>query len=298
MSNPALEKIERERRFAQIVMNVFADHNIAVVVDPNTLHFKCPFVQEFSSNGGQVSAAIIDHMFPKESEEIFFHYTSANSFENILKEKQLRLYSLDKWFNSTAGEIVTFARKYGLDGIFETTDGKQYLRTVAEDLFYLSLTDPSATNELVMWDWFAQNGTGARLRLRVRLREEHMHRSELRKTRYEGDPSNLLDAINQSLLSEKFKPFMPWTISRAAAFFLRDEVAIESEKRLLYKHFPSNPDLRVSDGKYDYWPLPLQQANGVADVGLVSVSFGPSADEKALQSILDISSFAGIDVEP
>ena len=295
--NPTLQALDLRKQFAQIMTDVFSAQRITLKVDANDLIMGTTFAREISSNDSAISKAVIDHMFPHELAGEFHHYTRPEGFESILNEGALRLYTLDKWSGFTAGEIVTFAKKYGLKGVFQTIDGKQYLRTLAEDLFYLSLTRPDGKNEAFMWDSFASQGKGARLRLRIRLDNKHFPSGELRTVRYESQPRNLLEEMNRALSAKGFVPFMPWSISRAAAFYLRDELTIEDEVRLLYKYFPGNGDLRTSSGKYAYWPLPLKQTSNVASVELVSVAFGARADSNVLRAALAKSQFNDLKIE-
>ena len=196
-------------------------------------------------------------------------------------------------------EFTTFAREHKLAGYLRCGQHgylRPYYRQLAKDLFYCSLTRPGIGNEHKMFRVFADEGRGVRLRFRLTPAA-----AELRPIRYQQrSRPTLLRELNETLVQRGSVPFIPWTLSKIGVFYLPLGYAIEDESRLLIKRYAelqgTNMDASQSDGRYEYWPLPINAANGWCQIELLQVTPGPMCDRSLVNQILASSRFAGLPV--
>jgi hypothetical protein len=240
-------------------------------------------------------------MYPHEPGGEFFHYTGPDAFKGIAANGVLWLAHLLKRIKEH--EISTHAGQHGYTGYTDESKRSAYVKTLAKDLFYTSVTPTSATNDRRMWSDFAGRGAGVRLRLRIEVDRDRQH-GEMRKIRYLAPGAKtLLNLINDALIAAGFPEFLPWTTSKIGAFCLPDAVyGDEYEVRLLYKfhqdvvaHPGKDPrDLREDNGLFEYWKLPLGQVNDIASVTLLGIEAGPNADMAEIRRIVAGSAFSGM----
>jgi hypothetical protein len=95
------------------------------------------------------------------------------------------------------GEFFTFARLQGWRGFLDEPQNLPEAQKSGADLFYTSLTRLTARNEAYMWDEFADQGQGVRLRFRVattgrmgQLRAIQYHRAGWRASKCAHDPTH------------------------------------------------------------------------------------------------------------
>jgi hypothetical protein len=61
--------------------------------------------------------------------------------------------------------------------------------------------------------------------------------------------------------------------------------------RLLLKRFAGAPNSVQSDGKYEYWSVPIGQANQYCSIDLVEIAVGPDGDRKQVQHAIKGTAF-------
>ena len=302
-SRLALHRGRHQRRppDSAVVTNVFQDvlgrHALAGVFDPHAVHIRPRFICEFTGSH-ELSNAVLDSMFPRDAGPVELeHFTSLDGFRGIVSSGELRLYSVSKRLEEH--EFTTFAREHRLAGYLRCGQHgyvRPYYRQLAKDLFYCSLTRPGAGNESHMFRAFADHGRGVRLRLRVMPGA-----AELRSIRYQqlGRPT-LLRELNEALVERRSVPFVPWTLSKIGVFYLPLGYATEDESRLLIKRYVeyrgTDMDVARSDGRFEYWPLPIGIPNRWCLIELVQVTPGPTCDLALVNRTLAASRFHGVPI--
>jgi hypothetical protein len=132
-----------------------------------------------------------------------------------------------------------------------------------------------------MWNVFAEQGTGVRLKLRLRPQQ-----ADMRGIQYAQTSRTLLNRINDALTWEKQPPFVPWTVSQIGGFYLPSNLNVEDEVRLMMKRHKDGPDVTRSDGQYDYWPVPIGAENPVCMIDVTGIECGPNADRAGVAAAI------------
>jgi hypothetical protein len=156
---------------------------------------------------------------------------------SIASSCELRLYSVSKRINE--GEPDTFARKHGLKGYFHSSGGPPFYKELAHDIFYIFFARPGGANEDELWNVFAEQGRGVRLKFVV-----NPIAAELRPIQSEQPGTTLLNELNQALESAGEPPFIPRTLSRTGAFYLPCIFRREDELRLMLKRHANGATMR------------------------------------------------------
>lgn len=290
---------ERPRRAAAIIAAAARDAGHHISVDPEKLTVASEFITE-TTGSRALSDWICDQMYPCEPGGEFFHYTGLDAFKGIAANGVLWLAHLLKRIEED--EISTHADQHGYTGYTDESKKAAYVKSLAKDLFYTSVTPVGATNQRQMWLGFAEGGAGVRLRLRIEV-DQGRQNGELRKIQYlVPGAKTLLNRINEELNMAGFPQFLPWTTSKIGAFCLpKGDYGSEYEVRLLYKfhqdvvvHAGRDPrDLRQDNGRFEYWELPIGQPNSIASVKLLGIEVGPNADMAEVCRIA-AASFPGV----
>ena len=274
---------------------VLGRYGLAGAFDPHAIHIRPRFICEFTGSH-DLSDAVLDSMFPRHSGPVELeHFTSLDGFRGIVGSGELRLYSVVKRLKEH--EFTTFAREHRLAGYLRCGQHgyvRPYYRELAKDLFYCSLTRPGAGNESHMFQVFADHGRGVRLRLKVITGA-----AELRHIRYQRrSRPTLLRELNDALVQRGSVPFVPWTLSKIGVFYLPLGYATEDELRLLIKRHieyrGTGADATRSDGRFEYWPLPIGVPNKWCSIELVQVTPGPACDPALVNQALAVSRFRGV----
>jgi hypothetical protein len=201
----------------------------------------------------------------------------------------LRLYAVRKRFGE--GELMTFAGAHGLKGYLDSSQGPPFIEALSDNLFYTSFTRLPPKNPLLMWGHFAERN-GVRLHFRIVPKV-----AELRPIRYEQrSTKTLLNNINDALSREGLPPFLPWTTSRIIAFNLPSTFEDEDEVRLLIKRYEEAPTPVCSDGKFNYWAVPIGVENGVCKLDIVEIHLAPDAVRSEIEGAISGTAFAGVPV--
>jgi hypothetical protein len=293
--NPTILAAQRRQIAAETIMGVLAAEGLQVQINPGDLLIRPTLIWPATEIRGPISEAIYGNIFPVEPAGDFFHYTKLPVFESIVSTGEFRLYSLRKRMQlAWEGEFFTFA---GLQGWRGYLDERQHLQLPEDqksgaDLFYTSLTRLTAGNEAYMWDEFADEGRGVRLRLRIGTGGR---KDQLRAIQYHRPiEQTLLQTINQALAVDQLPPLLPEASYRMSAYSLPKFLDDETEVRLLHMHSRGQIDTRQNDGSWDYWPVQIGAPNQVADISLIGVEAGPDADLDKVRKIIQASAFAGV----
>lgn len=288
MSQPwVLEDIERRRKAGQLMQQVLANHGLNLQNFHDVIHVQDSFIVEHTDKPVDLSKAILDHMFPSEpSPSTLYHYTDLSGLAGIASSAELHLFPIRKRIDE-GGELKAFAQTHGLEGYFNSDEGAPFYKELSNDLFYASMTRIPPKDPFLMWSAFS-SGTGVRLEFEVGAKA-----AQLRPIRYEQKGAvTLLADINTVLKAHQMPPFVPYTISQIGAFYLSSLVSAEDEVRLLVKRYKEGPDLTCSNGKYNYWPLPIGSMNEYCDLTLKGIHVAPGGELSAVASATAGTKFA------
>jgi hypothetical protein len=267
---PIILSTERRKAVETIFDPILSEFGLRNAFDVREIQIRDKVIVENIGNKNKLSNAVLDCMFPKESASgELFHYTTPAGLRGIASSGELRLYPILKRIGQ--GELDTFAIRHKLDGYLKGP-GKPYFEELSKDLFYTSLARPGGGDEGYMWNVFADQGSGVRLKLR--LAPQH---ADLRSIQYEKASRTLLNQLNDALAAETQPPFLPWTISRIGAFYLPSLLNVESELRLMMKRYEDGRDDTKSDGTYEYWPVPIGKQNDICNIDLIEIEPGAHA---------------------
>jgi hypothetical protein len=210
--------IAQQNAVEAILDPILSNSGIRGAFDAREIHISDQVIVENTGNKNRFSSAILDCMFPKENAPAeLLHYTKMGGLRGIAASGELRLYPILKRIGQ--GELDAFAITHKLDGYLRGP-GRPYYVDLSQDLFYVSLARPGAANEPYMWNVFAEQGKGVRLKLRLTPQQ-----ADLRGIQYAQASRTLLNRINDALTWEKQPPFLPWTISRIGGFYLPSNLA-------------------------------------------------------------------------
>lgn len=108
---------------------------------------------------------ILNNYFKQNDSKEYHHFTTIESFESIVKDEKLWLFTVSKRFSED--EFISFYAAHNMTG-YETrknSKGQTLTEEFVGDTFYMSFTNeniqPNALK--MMWDYFAENGTGVKL---------------------------------------------------------------------------------------------------------------------------------------
>jgi len=289
VEHPTLLKIERRNKIAGILRGCLKPYDLQGVVNETELEVGERSVTEKTGNR-RVSFAILDTTFPREPTPCdLYHYTTIASLRSIASTGQLRLYAVRKRVGQS--ELDAFAKAHGLEGYLDATQGPPFYKELSDNLFYISLTRVPPKNPSLMWGVFAA-GTGVRLQFRIAPKPA----AELRPIYYKDSKITLLNKINKELASEGLPVFVPWTLSRIGVFYLPLTLRTEDEVRLVIKRYKDGPNQVLSDGEFNYWPLPIGVDNDFCRVDFVGLHAAPSADRAQIEAAIADTAFAKIPV--
>ena len=274
---PAILAFDQRKKIGRIFNSVLSQYGFAEHFDEANLTLSENVIVEHTGSR-TLSNAILDSMFPKEPCPCeLFHYTKLASLKSIAATGELRLYWTRKRIDQ--GELSTFAIKHGLKGYLDQSAGAAFYKTLSDDLFYISLTQPGGGDETDLWNVFAEGGRGVRLKMLV-----NPSRAELRAIQYEACADTLLSKLNAALASEGEPLFVPWSLSKIGAFYLPSTLHREDEVRLLIKKYAGGRDESKADGSNRYWALPIGSNNDFCQIELREIHLGPIASRQDVEA--------------
>lgn len=290
------QKVDAAHRIFQAVLGpttpdkVFLERQVTISDDGRRLY-------EHTANNRLLAEAVLGADFPRVAGPADLeHYTPFAGLRGVVTSKQLHLYPVARYLHQH--EFATFAREHDLDGYFDLNDrGQQVLEELSKDLFFVSMTRPGNPDEDMLWQTFADDGRGVRLRMRVTPRPP----ADLRIMNYQTGSPTALKRINDYLRAKLELVYTPWTISRICAFYLTLGYRPEREVRLMLKRHEGGPDRTTTSGQHEIWPVPLATPGGTTgnewcEIELVEITAGPRCSSAAVQNLLAGSVYAGVPV--
>jgi len=247
----------------------------------------------------KLSDLILNNYFPQNPINEYHHFTDIGAFKNIIKEKELWLFSVKKRFKEC--EFKTFYEAHNMDGykLRQNSAGIPLENELVENVFYTSFTDDklSSKSEAYMWEYFAKK-TGVRLvfetsNLKTHLRQVYYPTSTTKK-----DIPLLTDLIN--IAQKRNKYLIPKEIATIGFFYLPHPFNIERESRLLVKRDCGkyfNMEFGMKDG-FEYLKFPFNRTNPLAEFKLKKIIFDTDTNTTEAEKIIKSSAdFKDIKVE-
>lgn len=233
-------------------------------------------IYEVPDGKALLADALWECCFPTSRHVELWHYTTLNSLGSILRHNEIWLHPVANRISE--GELTEFASQFDYRGILEIqADGYRVADALAPDLFYLSLTNQEQAGDF--WNYGE-----VRLRLRVAPIQS---RSHLREMGYAAGDSHPLNILKRFARDRFNRHFLPWQISRNAAFFLDSYYSWESEVRLLIKRFDETSDLTIrKSGKHDVVAIPLGTSNDRVSIDLLHIEADTQSSLEAAQTLV------------
>lgn len=285
MSKPSIiSALERRRKVGNILRAVLSPYNLEDAVDEREIQIRTEVIVDNTGNQA-LSNKILNAMFPREPAPAeLLLYTTLQGLEGIAGSGELRLYPIRKHIDE--GELRAFAQAHRLRGYLRTAEGEPFYKELSDDLFYTSLVRPNQIDQALMWNVFAQ-GTGARLKMQL-----VPDVAELRPIQYAAPFRTLLTQLNDALAAAGEPPFLPWTISRIGGFYLPSSLRLEEEVRLMVKRFEGGENIARPEGRYEYWPIPINADNRFCRIELLEIAPGPAAELDNIRAAVAGTQFA------
>lgn len=247
----------------------------------------------------KLSDIILKNYFPQNPIAEYHHFTDINAFKNIIKEKELWLFSVKKRFDED--EFKPFYTTHSMDGyeLRKNSAGVPMENELVENAFYTSFTDDklSKTDEEYMWRCFAKT-TGVRLVFEVSNLNTHLRPVYYPKSLTQKDIPLLTDLIK--IAQKRNKYLILNGIATIGFFYLPHSYNIERESRLLVKRdLGKYYDMKfgTKDG-FEYLKFPFNGKNPIAKFKLKKIIFDKNTDiteaEKIIKSNKD---FKNIKIE-
>jgi len=217
----------------------------------------------------------------------YYHYTSFSSFENILRQKELRLYSMAKRFSQ--GEYNQFYVDHDLRGIGGDSTNPT-IKQLLNEIFYISFARASELTkdyEDDLWRSFADDGMGVRLEFDIRAKYR-----DFRNIHY-NDPSKkkselLFNALKDRIRELYEKKLVFAGLAKIGCFYLPGDFDTEYETRLLIKKHTDEYDFKFqihTDNALQFIKLPFESQ--IADIKLLSVKPGYCVESDSVKAVLD-----------
>jgi hypothetical protein len=250
------KNLQKQKELINSINSILSKHGITKSIDLSNITITDKTVSDSAKDNQKLSNLIVNAIWPSIAKLTVYHYTSKEAAESILNSGEFRLYSLLKRF--TEGEIKTFCQNHGLNG-YLVQDKKaepKYKSLLMSNMFYASFTDTNLTSkqEDYFWNNFASID-GVRLKMNVTASNPNFRKMVYEKTK--GNPLPLLNELTGDIRKLYGKEFVLSGISRLCAFYLAKDFDVENEYRALYKYWEGFGTSPKSDGKHQYFGLPL-----------------------------------------
>jgi hypothetical protein len=246
------QKLNKEKRSeaARMINGILSEFGTSTIINENDVEFTGslltnrflagkPFRDENETTvditrNSALGKAIFDAYYKVPNETRFFHYTSLIKFENIVTNRQLRLFNLVKRFSQD--EFKPFYSDHGLTGYdapFDFDERPAFYRLMT-DIFYMSFVKTSALDLNDQDQYYKSFGEDKGVRIEFELKP---NRDVLRDVYYApADLSSLpLARISSEIRTRFDRQFMFSGISRAGGYYLKGDFSGEQETRLLIK---------------------------------------------------------------
>jgi hypothetical protein len=240
----------------------------------------------------KLSDIILMNYFPQNPITEYHHFTDIGAFQNIIKEKELWLFSVKKRF--TEDEFKPFYDVHKMDGykLRQNSAGVAMESDLVENAFYTSFTNDNLSKdaEAYMWKYFAKE-TGVRLVFEVSNLNTHLRQVYYPSSATQKDLPLLTELIN--VASKRNKYLIIAGIATIGFFYLPHPYNIERESRLLVKRETGkyfSLEFGTKNG-FEYLRFPFNRTNPLAEFKLKKVIFDTNTDiteaEKIIKSNAD-----------
>ena len=245
-----------------------------------------------------LAEAVFNADFPRlESLALVDHYTTVGALREMVSEGNIRLSNLRKRLSED--EFTTFVNTHQLNGyVQKTASGKPVYEELANDLFFISLTEHSTGGNAQLWHDFGDAERGVVLTLDIQTRA-----ADLRRVRYANGTPTVLQDLNDELKNNLGMHYTPWTISRICAFMLTAGYSGESEVRLLIKRHQGSIDHAVVGSGSSYWPVQLEpgrlspgMVSDYCRIGLVQIGCRQTRRKQEIEQILAGTQYEAVPV--
>lgn len=243
-----------------------------------------------NSRSNKLTDIIIDNYIFKDPISEYHHFTDIDSFENIIKEEELWLFSVEKRFHQD--EFEPFYKAHNMDGYSKrkNNQGVPMQKDLIKNAFYISFTGDKLSRNIeeYMWMNFAKKN-GVRLvfevsDLKTSLRQIHYPTSNTR-----SDMPLLTDLINIAAKRDK-KMIIPG-IATIGFFYLPHKYNIEQEYRLLVKRKQA-VDCNMIFGQknnFEFLKFPINKQNSIGSLNLKKIIVNSDSEITKIESILKLS---------
>ena len=227
-----------------------------------------------TSDSNSLTNLILNNYFKQNDSHEYHHFTTIESFESIIKDEILWLFSVSKRFSED--EFKPFYVAHNMPGyeLRKNSKGQTLAEEFVGDAFYTSFTNsniqPTALN--YMWDYFAGKGTGVKL-----VFEVSDLLTDLRKVYYPPNPTDNalpLLMVLQNISDNSFKRKLVFKqLSRIGFFYLPHKFNLENEFRILIKRLTADLlqlKIQKHSNGFEYLELPFQ-SSGIVNLKLKEI---------------------------
>ncbi|QNK78343.1 hypothetical protein H7F37_04450 [Winogradskyella sp. PAMC22761] len=275
------DNVERIDELVSDINSILEKYNIEKRINKSMIRFNADYIGNILYvKDKTLSHIIFNHYFPKPNKKTFYHYTTFQNAENIIKSKKLRLYNLNKRFSD--GEFQAFYEEHGMDGY---KDGKVIMdvdcstKGIMSDIYYISLTGSGyGTIHNNLWKDFGEDGEGIRLEFSVTPKTDDFREVYYSKNNDETNIPLLKNMFN-SIKNKYGKPLNFTNSSKIGSFYIRGKFKNENEYRLIIKRdsddygaYHLEPNVTNNSELISYIEIPFK--NKFAEFELKSIQLG------------------------
>ncbi len=247
----------------------------------------------------KLSDIILKNYFPQNPSTEYHHFTDIRAFQNIIKKKELWLFSVKKRFEES--EFKPFYDAHNMDGykLRKNGEGVPMENELVENAFYISFTDDSISSESekYMWEYFAKK-KGVRLVFEASNINTHLRKIHYPTIATEKDLPLLTDLLKIGQRRNKY--LIPSGIATIGFFYLPHEFNIEGESRFLVTRETGkifNLEFGKKDG-FEYLKFPFNVINPLAEFKLTKIIINTNTDINEVVGIIKSSEdFKDIQIE-
>lgn len=197
-----------------------------------------------------LSSDLFDALFPSLESGNYYHYQTIKSFEDLATHKSLRFFSTSK--ASSEGEFKPLCKELGLDGFWRLDeDGNEQgiHGELMDNLFYKSFVSCPKTNAERLWDVFAKEGTGVRIKVQINAPQGY---PDFRRLAYQGSKAfEVLSSLRKSFGALGYN-LTNEGLCRMPAYYQLEDFAYQNECRLVAKRFCNSGESALFDVGEDY----------------------------------------------
>lgn len=280
------------------INDIFCKYNITERISPDDIEFSNTFLSnrnysewnpesktDFFFRKEKLSRIFFDHYYPQPANTTFYHFTTFDNFESIIKNQEVWLYNLIKRFKH---EFQFFYADHGL------TNDEALPKSIMKDIYYISFAR-SATipveDEENLWRTYGEDGFGVRIEFEITPISTF---PDFRNVYYQSNTTQknqlLFNEIVDAIKTKYSRIFTIRGISKIGGFYLNGDFDTEHESRLLIKNhtddyaFRFKPFTHAGDIKY----IKLKFDNPYATITIKSIQPGSHLSDVKVKEVLDL----------